>query len=330
MSLSLEGMGGLEGACAQSNNLITAPDTCVAAKSPMLALYEASTALTQEFQRPEGLWGLVVQIARSLLKKQGTSAVGILRDYILNAESASSIMQGLATRLVEDKRRLHDFSRKNIEEYGRLVSGLRTLESHSETLETKYRTIVESLASLPHSSPEHAQYWLAEHSLREKLQDSSSERVLQASRIPRMDSMITIAADVEKTMSLAITYSRLAVQHTTDNLVLINEISPSMSDYLLTGKRSYHLASQVSALHRATCVVVGAFGKTVRAMAHVYHEATGASPAAKGLRVILQTAYDDAERLSSIASEAVLAACANELSKTGLSYDSLKTKDKAA
>jgi len=85
MTISLEGMGGLEGACVQSNTLTTAPDTCVAAKSPMLALYEASTALQQEFQPQEGLWGFLVQTARRLLKKEGKTAVGVLRDYISNA-----------------------------------------------------------------------------------------------------------------------------------------------------------------------------------------------------------------------------------------------------
>ncbi len=326
MTVSLEGMGGMN----PGELSASAPDTCAAAKSPLLALYDASTALNQEFSPPNTLWGIVVQGAKRLMGHEGITAAGALREYVVNAERASGMMQGLATRLTDDKRRLHDFSRKNIEIYGQLVAGLQNLDRQAESLELRYRAIAESLTSLPHSSPEHGQYWLAEHGLREKLQDSASDRVLQASRIPRMDSMIAIAADVEKTMGLAIIYVRLAVQHTSDNIVLVNEIAPSINDYLLSGKAGCHLAGRVAELHKTTKLVVGAFGKTARAMAHVYQEATGASPAAKDLRGILQTSYQDAERLTTIATDTVLASCASELSKQGLSYDFVKTKEHAA
>ena len=326
MTISLEGMGGIQTAEMTAST----PDACTAVKNPMLALYEASTVLNQEFSPPNTLWGMVVQGARRLIGQEGITAAGALREYVVNAERASDMMHGLATRLTKDKQRLHDFSRKNIEEYGMLVAALQNLERQAETLELKYRAVGESLVSLPHSSPEHSQCWLAEHSLREKLQDSAAERVLQASRIPRMDSMIAIAADVEKTMGLAIIYVRLAVQHTTDNIVLVNEIAPSISDYLLSGKTGCHLAGRVAELHMTTKLVVGAFGKTARAMAHVYQEATGASPAAKDLRGILQASYQDAERLTTIATDTVLATCASELSKQGLSYDFVKTKERVA
>lgn len=326
MTSLLEGVGGEAGI----NNLVKAPGQCIATKNSMFRLYDASVVLEQEFGKPRNALEVLVRKVRRFFGWESIGIEGALSVYLENANHASGFMQRLAASLSEDRQRLNEFSRKSVEEYGSAVSGLKALEAQAETVSTKYRAVAQSLSSMPHSSPEHTQYWLAEHVLREKLQESSCDRVLQAARIPRLDSMIAIATDVAQTMSLAITYTRLAVQHTKDNTLLVQEIAPAINDYLATGKSGFHLALRVAELHNATKVVVGAFGKAACAMAHVYQEATGASPAALQLREILNVSRTDAEQLSGIASEQLFTSCAEHLNKKGLSYDFVKTKEQGA